>query len=300
MHFMKRGNSSDNQRSEKKQDRSCIRRRELLLLIDYACFLASYLINIIFVSLSGRYSERNWFQYWANFLIILLSLLIMRSIMEVYRNVWRYPNVRAYLSMVVSDASAGVFSLLFTLALDLMGTKHVYLGFWQTFFIIALFNLSTLILRFLYQLFYQYRSMRTMQRANGKSSVKKVNIAIIGAGQLGCYLAEELRLNPATRYKAVCFIDRSMSKIGLRIADLDVYAEDEHITEVLANLEVQEIFVTIPHLDPTENRRLIEFYSNAGYCVKRYETSSTAGNSDQTLRGVVREFRYEDYRDRMD
>jgi FlaA1/EpsC-like NDP-sugar epimerase len=252
------------------------------------------LINIIFVSLSGRYSERNWFQYWANFLIILLSLLIMRSIMEVYRNVWRYPNVRAYLSMVVSDASAGVFSLLFTLALDLMGTKHVYLGFWQTFFIIALFNLSTLILRFLYQLFYQYRNMRTMQRANGKSSVKKVNIAIIGAGQLGCYLAEELRLNPATRYKAVCFIDRSMSKIGLRIADLDVYAEDEHITEVLANLEVQEIFVTIPHLDPTENRRLIEFYSNAGYRVKRYETSSTAGNSDQTLRGVVREFRYED------
>ena len=270
------------------------RRRGLLVLIDSACFLAAYLVNIAFVSLSGRYPGRNWLQYWSNFLILLIALLTVRGILEVYRNIWRYPNVRAYLSMVISDAAAGVFSLLLTLALSMMNAKHVYLGFWQTFLIIALFDLSTLILRFLYQLKYQYRNMRTMQEASGKSTVKKSNVAIVGAGQLGCYLAEELRANPTSRYKAVCFIDRNESKIGLRIADLDVYAEDEHLLEVLKNLEVQEIFVAIPHLDPAENRRLFSFYGNAGYLVKRYETSSTSSATDTNPHGIVREFRYED------
>ena len=294
MCFTNRGSSSNTDKKERKtRDHSQHRRRQALVLIDSLCFTASYLFNILFVSLSGRYPGRNWLQFWANFLILLISLLLTRGILEVYRNVWRYPNVRAYLSMVISDSVAGVFALLLTFAMSLMDTKHVYLGFWQTFLIIVLFDLSTLILRFLYQLLYQYSNMRSMQRANHLSSVKKANVAIVGAGQMGCYLADELRANPTARYKAVCFIDRNQSKIGLRIADLDVYAEDEHIMEVLANLEVQEVLVAIPHLDPKENRRLFEFYGNAGYRVKRYETSNTL-EGENPPHGVVREFRYED------
>ena len=291
MNLLKRGKPSDTEENNRNGKR--VSRRQWLVLIDTACFLASYLINIIFVSLSGRFVGRNWFQFWANFLILLISLLAVRGIMDVYRNVWRYPNVRAYLSMVISDASAGVFSLLLTFAMSLLGSKHIYLGFWQTFLIIVLFDLSTLILRFAYQLIYQYSNMRSIQQASEKSPIKKANVAIVGAGQMGCYLAEELRANPASRYKAVCFIDRNQSKIGLRIADLDVYAEDEHIMEILNYLEVQEIFVAIPRLDPKENRRLFEFYGNAGYRVKRYETSN-AMEGDNPPHGVVREFRYED------
>ena len=63
--------------------------------------------------------------------------------------------------------------------------------------------------------------------------MNKIGIAIVGAGQVGCHLAEELRNNPASHYRPVCFIDRNKAKIGMRVADLNVYGEDDLILKRL-------------------------------------------------------------------
>ena len=266
-------------------------RHHLLLLIDTACFVMAYAVNILVASLSGRYDGRNWLNFWANFLILLIILLTSRSLLDVYRNIWRYPNVRAYLSMMIADAAGGVLALLLTGFLSYMDTQHIYLGFWQTFLVVVLFNMSTLALRFGYQLLHQYQNMQSKAHTPGIPQVKKINIAIVGAGQVGFHLAEELRMNPVTHYKAVCFIDNNPSKVGQRISDLDVYGEDDHIINVLSSLEVQEVFVAIPNLSATENRRIFDLYNRAGYPVKRYDHENLGDNRSK---GTLRNFRYEE------
>ncbi len=272
-------------------------RRRLLQLIDVGCFIAAYLVNIVFVVLSKNFVQRNWLAFWPNFCILLAFLMLARFSLSVYRNVWRYPNVRAYFSMVAADGLGGVSALLITAVLNALGVANMYIGFWQTFFVVVLFDLSTLVLRFGYQLMHQHRNIReTQTKREHENGRKKANIAIVGAGQVGFHLAEELRANPTAHYTPACFIDCNKNKIGLRLADLDVYAEDDRILDVLSNLDVREVFIAIPNLPAEESQRMIKLYNDGGYPVKLYDFSArtTPDGHGSAVRPLIREFRYED------
>ena len=171
------------------------RRRIALLLIDIGCFLAAYLFNAIFQSISHETPMERWLPLWPNALILLSFIMTGRFLSKVYHNVWRYPNVRAYVTMVVADMSCGGLAFLLTYALSHMGVPNLYINFWQTFCVLALFALGTLVMRFGYQLAHQTRHKG--ERVNGEiGKMSKIGIAIVGAGQVGCHLAEELRTNP--------------------------------------------------------------------------------------------------------
>jgi FlaA1/EpsC-like NDP-sugar epimerase len=205
--------------------------------------------------------------------------------------------VRAYITMVISDALSGALAFLLTYTLHHAGIDNLYMNFWQTFCVLALFILGTLVVRFAYQLAHQTRHKG--ERVHGEiGHMNKIGIAIVGAGQVGCHLAEELRNNPASHYRPVCFIDRNKAKIGMRVADLNVYGEDDRILLKLSSLPVQEVFVAISDISAEETQRLIRFYGDAGYKVKIYDfptrdvLNGSATNAPAQRR--VREFRVED------
>lgn len=272
-------------------------RRFFLILIDIGCFLGAYLCNALFCTIAELTTAEHWLSHWPNILILLAFVMMGRALTKVYRNVWRYPNVRAYVTMVFSDCFSGGLGFLLTYVLSHAGVDHLYINFWQTFCVLALFILATLVLRFGYQLVHQ--NCHVGERLHGEvGHMNKIGIAIVGAGQVGCHLAEELRNNPSSHYRPVCFIDRNKSKIGMRVADLNVYGEDERILGRLASLPVQEIFVAISDISSEETQRLIRFYGDAGYKVKVYdfpirEALDTAA-VDIPARRRVRDFHIED------
>ena len=272
-----------------------INRRVGLVLIDILCFVAAYMFNVCFRSIAMEINLAEFLFRWPNALILLAFILTGRLLTKVYRNVWRYPNVRAYVTMVVSDMCSGGLAFLFTYALAHVDVGRVYINFWETFCVLALFDLSTLVLRFAYQLAHQNRHKG--ERVHGEvGNMNKIGIAIVGAGQVGCHLAEELRNNPSAHYRPVCFIDRNRAKIGMRVADLNVYAEDERILERLKALPVQEVFIAITDISAEESQRLIKLYGEAGYKVKVYDfpTRDINGTDPVPARRMVREFQLED------
>ncbi len=268
----------------------------LLILLDVGCYALSYLFTIFLMAVTGDVPGTEWLntlvKLLPHFIILLAFLLAGRLILSVYRNVWRYPNVRAYLTMVVADACSGSLAFLASYALShLAHNPNFFNGFWRTFCVAALFDLGTLIMRFAYQLLHQNGNVDSSSAARNK-----IGVAIVGAGQVGCHLADELRA-PSSHYSPICFIDRDAGKIGMRVADLKVYAENDSITEVLKGLPIQEVFVAIPELDPAESARLIKLYSDAGYKVKRYDfplRKDAFEEGMETGRGMVRNFRVEE------
>ena len=272
-------------------------RRVALVLLDIGCFLGAYLFNAVFCTLVDLTSTEHWLSRWPNALILLGFILAGRMATKVYRNVWRYPNVRAYVTLVISDSFSGSLGFLFTYSLEHAGIDRVYINFWRTFCVLALFILSTLVMRFAYQLAHQTRHKG--ERLHGEvGSMNKIGIAIVGAGQVGCHLAEELRNNPASHYRPVCFIDRNKAKIGMRVADLNVYGEDDLILKRLSSLPVQEVFVAISDISAEETQRLIQFYGDAGYKVKVYDFPTrdvmNGAATDAPAQRRVREFHVED------
>ncbi len=289
-------------------------RRFALILADVGCFSLAYIATTVLVALVDNDLSKNipaaFEQSWRHALLMLGMVLLGRILLRVYQQVWRYPNIRSYLLLVFSDACSGVLGLLLSYLLATAANiKTLFVGFWLTFSIATLCCLGSLVMRLLYQLIYQICSRKEKAAEASTEPAKlsaapnnKIGIAIVGAGQVGIHLADELRTNPAAHYRPICFIDRDVNKIGYRVADLKVIAEDEHVFEHLREMPIQEVFVAIPELNPEESRRLITLYSDAGYKVKRYDFPTWDALTDEDPEGaenlprkrVVRDFRIQD------
>ena len=241
------------------------KRKLLLLLVDVACFVAAYLLNIGFAFMSQSMYRREVHEYVANGAIILCLLLIGRLLFSVYHNVWRYANVKAYTTMVLSDTLMGILVVVLTRYIPC--PININIGFSQTFCVVALFDLSTLLSRFCYQLYHQYRNAGEAHSMH----MNRIGVAIVGAGQVGSMLADELTYNQSSHYKPVCFIEQDPGKIGAKVCGLRVYAEDEYVIQRIKELPVQEILIALPAITSEKAAELYAFYSRTGCKVKLYD-----------------------------
>ena len=262
------------------------RRRLTLILIDLSCFVAifaaSFVISEYFSTTSVKLDIAA--SYFITGCIFGGILLLSRLIFSVYTNVWRYANSKAYLTMVFSDIIGGIVALVVSRALD---KYSLYMGVWQSATIVALYCLSTLTLRFGYQQYYRHFNLNL-------DYLNKIGVAIVGAGQIGTLLAEELKYNKNSHYRPICFIDKSADKIGGKIADLRVYKEDAGIISKIKDLPVQEIFIALPNIDGETSKKLFDFYSRTGCKVKIYDFPINQQEGEENSKRVLRPINIED------
>lgn len=260
-------------------------RRGVLLLFDCYIFtvlsLIYYIVMHYFADLGASMAGR----MFANAGILLGAIFIVRYVFGVYNSVWRYTRTFAYLKMIIADVIGTLvaMAIVYIAALDM--------GF-EIFLILPPMNcLATLGSRYCYRLYYKH-----LKHA-GSSDENAVNVAIIGAGQLGAFLANELQGKHQASYRPLFFIDKDPQKIGNNVVGLKVLHEDEKTLELILENNVTELFVAISGLDNDEAKRLFEFYSPTkcklkiyDIPVKDFEKGQTGGESGK----VIRDFQIED------
>ena len=266
--------------------KSSFLRRVTLALLDLLCFVviffASTIITEYFSSTSVKLGPA--YGYLITACVFAGCLFAARLLFSVYTNVWRYANSKAYITMVLSDFVGGISALLISYALD---DYSLYMGIWQSAALVAFFCLTTLTLRFGYQQFYRHFNLNL-------DYLNKIGVAIVGAGQVGTLLAEELKYNSNSHYRPICFIDKRADKIGGKIADLKVYKEDEHIISKIKDLPVQEIFIALPNIDGDTAKELLDFYSQTGCKVKLYDFPINQSETEENSKRILRPFNIED------
>ena len=266
--------------------KSSFLRRLTLIFIDLLCFIGvfftAFVITEFFSTTSVKLNITT--DYILTALIFGGSLFLARMVFSVYTNVWRYANSKAYLTMVFSDVVGGIAALFISYALD---NYSLYMGVWQSATVVALFTLATLTLRFGYQQYYRHFNLNL-------DYLNKIGVAIVGAGQVGTLLAEELKYNSNSHYRPICFIDKRADKIGGKIADIKVYKEDENIIGKIKDLPIQEIFIALPNIDNKSAKQLFDFYSQTGCKVKLYDFPINQIDDEENSKRVVRPFKVED------
>lgn len=258
-------------------------RTHLLILIDTVAFFSVYWSTVFAASYSSSSVDLSMPQYVMTSFILYICTLFARLLCSVYKNVWRFANSRAYLLMVLSDCAGGLLGL-FSCYL-----VKSYLGFWQTTAIVACFSLASLCMRFIYQ--QRYRHLHT-----NMNTINKIGVAIVGTGNTGVMLAEELLYGAKSRYRPLCFIDVSPEKIGSKVCGLPVLAEDESIVEKIKKMPVQEIVIALPELDNDSTKKLLDLYSATGCTVKLYDFpfKDSEHAHDTSGKRMLREVRIED------
>ena len=207
-------------------------------------------------------------------------VLIGRFICNVYRQIWRYGGVQCYIRLLFSDALAFLLYLTFVYVLPIGKVS-----FARMLALVCVNLLGALTIRLFYRYAYKCSNDETswgkclavllkifsgVENANN-GRANRIKIALIGAGNVGVGLAEELMSNPSSAYSPRCFIDTSKQKIGREIHGLPVLSVEEAVASRLSEFEVQEVVFTIPSLDNEKKKRLYEYYKQAGYKIKVYD-----------------------------
>lgn len=259
------------------------RRRLFLILIDVLIFLAVSVTSMFLSDIANNSIfdfSRKAFEYN---LAVFCVMLIMRLSFGAYSNVWRYANSGAYLQMIFCDFSGTAIALAFIICFG-----NYNLSFWKILSVASTFTLLSLSSRFVYQQFYRYLNVKV-------DDMNKTGVAIVGAGQVGSMLADELIYNPDSRYRPVCFIDTDPIKIGSKIHGIKVYKEDENIINEIKELPVQEVFIAIPSLDNERIERIHSFYMKTGCKIKLYDFPINSDSNDESSKKpIIRDFMIED------
>ncbi len=262
------------------------KRRFILLGIDLFIMIFVYCVALL-VSVFASSENKLLLQtggYFLNFLLFVTLIFGARIFLRCYSNVWRYANSLVFLKLVLADAVGGIIAVLISYFINYINT-----GEWMSCAFVCMANIATLSSRFVYQLYYRSRNA-------GDSAVKKSKtaVAIVGAGQVGNLLAEELIYDKTSKYQPACFIDKDKMKIGGKILELPVFSQDEEI-EKIKKLGVEEIFIAIPELSEERTKALIDWYTKSGFKVKIYDFPiKDDGSSDENSKRVIRDVRIED------
>ena len=239
-----------------------------LWLIDTLIFVLVYVTVLAMPGLQHSpygYGEENVLLQLGLFYVCIMSF---RYMVHLYSSIWRYANVAVYVKLIFADILGGMLFIVLG-----RGIFSVTFRWSDGFFIVMAEVLATLLSRFCYQFLYAYTNKISDSYGDLATidSAHKINIAIVGAGNVGATLASELLRNPKSHYYPYCFVDIDESKIGNEINGIRIYREDEETLRMIMDLPVQEIVIALPDTNPEERKALYNLYEKTGCKIKIYD-----------------------------
>ena len=255
------------------------KRRIYLIIFDILCFALVAAACFFFPSATfEKTAFESGAQYALSASALCAVLFLSRLVFRVYTTLWRYTSTQAYFRTILADIIGCACTVLVT---EIFFYDY---KFWIFITISALYTLLSLFTRLGYRLLYK-RSNETFVRR------ERINIAIVGAGQLGAFLAGELSGDSQSRYRPVCFIDVDKTKIGSRIAGLKVFSSEE-FEKKKSGLGVSAVVFALANVEGERKTELCDYYKSIGCRVLIYDSPIHALRRNG--RRVIREFEIED------
>ena len=253
------------------------KRRVYLALFDVVCFtfvaaLCFFVSAVSFDTVSVAGST----DFAVSSAILCGFMFVSRILLGVYATLWRYTSTQAYFRIILADIIGCLLTILVT---------EIFLydkTFWIFITVSSLHTLVSLFSRLGYRLLYK--------RSNGARRYG-INIAIVGAGQLGAFLAGELSGNAGSHYRPMCFIDNDKAKIGSRIAGLKVLSPEE-FERKKSVMNVSVVVFAMANAEGERRTALCDYYKSIGCRVLTYDSPVHAFRRNG--KRVIREFEIED------
>ena len=259
------------------------KRRISLIGIDLIIFATVYLMVCVLLSFTQKV-VLSFSGYIFNLFAICICVFSARLVIGIYSNMWRYSNAILSLELILADCIGGGVAVLITVF-----APPVNIGGWRTCAFVSMACLMTLASRFVYQ-----HAHRSQNIAHNKTASDKIPVAIIGAGQIGSLLAEELLYDKTTSYTPMFFVDKDANKVGISLLGLRVYANDDKLAEKIRSNGVKEVFLAISDLNEEKIKNFYDFYTGLGCKVKIYDFPIKSGSDTASKKRAIREVRIED------
>ena len=199
--------------------------------------------------------------YWWIFLLLtLLCTGVFLIIFGCYDSLWRYQESREYLMQFLALTCG--HSMLYVFGYFVLTPAGM--EYPQRLQVLVL--LLSLVLMWMSRFIYRYARQSYRRRKHSRANAVKV--AIVGAGDAGVSLVDEIRRDPTCPYEVVCFFDDDPVKQRAHVRGLPVRGSLDSIANHLKGSDVSEIIVAIPSLNEERTREVLQQCSNTSCRVR--------------------------------
>lgn len=229
-------------------------RRQLLFLCDAVIF-AGAVGFFLLVYQAFDYAEIGTNDNIASHILLLFCCsFFFQLLFKNYDSLWRYAESQEYLNLLFAALCGfATYEVLTRLVLKSAMSFVLLLG------IACAWVLGMLTVRFL------YRGYRNRIIRRNRSHMPPV--AVLGAGEAAAQLIEELRRNPASRYRVGFVFDDDRSKRGRKLHGVPVCGTLDEAPDKLRALGLNDVIFAIPSMPDSERSAILRRFSEAGFHV---------------------------------
>lgn len=238
----------------------------VLITVDViAALLATFFSATLKYDATIRLPE--WFvdYLWIVLAADILATIVMFFATKVYKRMWQYFVALDYAKLTVSFGAAKIitFAVCSFIWIDSPRNFLTWFALYTTleFFMIMLARGIILV-------GYNFWRIRILA---GKPSaeLRKKRVMIVGAGNASKRLIEELRSTKnINRYSVVALIDDNKRKHNSYLDGVKVYGGREVIIKTAQDLDIDEIFFSVPSAKETDKKEILEICNKTGCVLK--------------------------------
>ena len=255
-------------------------RKQLLFLCDTLLFVAAVVFYKIITVLLPYTEVGAEGSFPKNVLLLFICTAITQLLFRTYDSLWRYAESREYLSLLCAAILGFGAYEIFSRAILRETISFVLLAA-----IASLWVLEMLMVRFLYRVYRTWSMSR--------DHVGATPVAIIGAGDAGVQLLDELQRNPNSRYHVQCFFDDDPTKQNKRIHGVPILGTIDQSLSRMRAMDIHEVIFAIPSMEDNHRKEILR--QMAEKTIRVSTLPSTLELIDQKpIRTQLREVRIED------
>ncbi len=263
----------------------------VFVVFDLLCVCVAFPFAT-YLKFDASVSFPEWFN--SNVLLIVFADIIITaicfSVFKIYSRMWQYFVAKDYTTL----ASA------FVLSKVIMMIPFVYIWFTYTRSFLTFMTLYSIILLVLFltsraMVFVLYNWWRTKILASKNTeNGRKRKVMIIGAGNAAIRIINELRgVDNVNRYQVVALIDDNKRKQGEYLNGVKVYGGREDIIKVVAELNIDEIYIAVPSISEKNKKEILELCNKTG-CKLKALPRITSENEGESITAQLRKVDYTD------
>jgi FlaA1/EpsC-like NDP-sugar epimerase len=218
----------------------------IISLIDIFLLVLSYFLCVVFYLLLYEQTFLLWLGNLYTILFLVVPYAFLFNLFGLYRNLWQFMSMRDLFKLVIVLGASSFIFIVSSFATS--GGNITYLIF--TIITSLLACILVLVGKLVYILLFD-RARRP--RSNGGK-----RLAIVGAGQAGVSLLENILNEKECKYQPVCFFDDDKNKVGKSISGIKVVGTTDQIQVLCSELNIDEIVIAIPSLTFEQKQRIFD------------------------------------------
>lgn len=236
-----------------------------VLMMLYDVFAVNF--AYIFVMFIGS-GQHNMDAIWQRALPVTAIFIVLYYAFKIYSSMWEYAGIREVWNVALATIIGGISGIAVDLILSSIGGAASKLNngcFDAYFYVFGTLVAIILVagMRILYRLVRRYYREKSLEKDE-----KLDRVMIVGAGDMGMIIINELEVNNYSKGKPIIAVDDNPLKVGKRIRGIPVKGTCDQIPKLAKKYDINTIIMCLPSVGSERQTEILRIAVKTGCKLK--------------------------------